>query len=132
MEVTNIDLSSLVIGEGRYQDDTLNLAGADELKFGTILARDSVSGKLRLYVKGGSTNENGIPKCVLVQDVSASGAGDRLVRVLIGGDVERALLVIDADGDASNVDSVVADQLRSYGIRAHKITDNSTLDNQSA
>lgn len=130
LTVTNIDSGSVFIGAARFQDDVLTLAGADTIAPGTILARDSSTGKLVLYVKGGTTNENGIPKAVLTYQVVSTGAGDSQVRVGITGEVNKERLVIDADGDASNVDDVVKDLLRNYGIVATEVTQLADLDNQ--
>jgi hypothetical protein len=118
MVTTNIDLGSVEIKHGEFESDVLTLAGADTLKAGTILARNSSTEKLQLYVKGGSSNENGIPKCVLTYELVTETAGshDVPVRVLVKGVVNLNRLVIDADGDSSNIDGPVRDQLRSYGI----------------
>lgn len=130
IEITNCDIGSVELEGGQFRDDTLTFAGADTLVAGTILARDSVSGKLVPYVKGGSSNENGIPKAVLTYEVTASGAGDVRVRVLVAGRVNKNRLVIHADGDDSNVDAEVLDQLRDYGITALDVAQLSNLDNQ--
>ena len=130
MTVTNCDRGGVVLDGRHYKSDTLTLAGADTLAEGTILARDSVSGKLVIFVKGGTTNENGIPKTVLTYPVTVAGAGDVAVRVLSDGVVRKDKLVIDADGDASNVDAVVIDQLQDYNIATEVVTDLSELDNQ--
>lgn len=130
MGVTNNSTRTLVIREPVFQDDTLTLAGADTLAAGTILARDSVSLKLVIYVKGGSTNENGIPKAILTEEVTVTGAGDVAVRPLIGGRVRKNDLIIDADGDASNIDAAVVDQLRDFAIIGQETTQLSELDNQ--
>ena len=53
LTITNIDQGSLFIGTPTVQDDTLTFAGADTLVRGTILARDSVSGKLVIFAAGG-------------------------------------------------------------------------------
>lgn len=127
--ITTIDNGSLQLGDEVYRDELLTLAGADTIAVGTILARDSVSLKLVLFVKGGATNENGIPKAVLVTEAVSTGAGDVPVRPLISGKVDASRLIIDADGDASNVDAAVLDQLRSYGVIGVSATDLSTLDN---
>ncbi len=113
---------SVAIGNEEFEDGLLTLAGPDDLKAGTILARDSVSLKYVLYVKGGSTNQNGIPKVVLTYPVSVAGAGDTKIRALVKGDVNFARLVIDADGTNANIDAAVMDQLRDYGITAVKHT----------
>jgi hypothetical protein len=116
MKETIVDLGSVMLEDGEFADDTLTAASAKTFKEGTILARDSSSHKLVVFAKGGSTNENGIPKCVLTYNVVATAAGDLPIRVLIAGDVKRERLVIDADGDDANVDATVCDQLRAYSI----------------
>ena len=97
---------------------------------GTILARDSVSGLLVIFVKGGSTNENGIPKAVITYELVAAGAGDFPVRVLVSGSVRKERLIIDADGDATNIDAAVMDQLRDYSIVAIDVSELNIQDNQ--
>lgn len=128
--ITNNDLGGVVLRSPVFQDDTIAFAGADTFAAGTILARDSVSGKLVPFVKGGSTNENGIPKAILTYEVEASGAGDVAARVAVGGEFVKGRLVIDADGDDSKIDAVVRDQLRSYGMFAVDVEQLGSLDNQ--
>ena len=115
--VTDVSLNKAVgFDDPIYEDDTFTAAGAATFLKGTILARDSVSLKLVLFVKGGATNENGIPKAVLPEELVATGAGDLPIRALVRAVTAKQRLVIDADGDASNIDSAVEDQLRSLGI----------------
>lgn len=129
--ITNNDLGSIVLGYDEYKDDTLTLASnAGAIIPGTILARDSSSLKLVLFEKGGSTNENGIPKTVLTSTLTGTAAGDYPVRPLIAGNVRAEKLVIDADGDASNIDAAVLDQLRDYSITAIPVEELAVLDNQ--
>lgn len=130
--ITNVDSGQIELRGATFRDELLTLAGADEILPGTILARDSVSGKLVLFVDGGSTNENGIPKAVLTYHVSSATAGghDVPVRALMGGVVNKDRLVIDADGDGSSVDTAVLEGLRLYGIHAEDVKQLSTLDNQ--
>lgn len=118
MVTTNIDLGSVEIKHGEFESDVLTLSGPDTILAGTILARDSSTEKLVKYVKGGSSNENGIPKAVLTYEVTSATAGahDVPVRPLVKGVVNLNRLVIDADGDNSNIDAPVRDQLRSFGI----------------
>ena len=130
MTTTNNNLGGVLIGDAEYQDDTLVFAGAATVAEGTILARDSVSLKLVIFVKGGATNENGIPKVILTYDVTATGAGDEQVRAAIRGDFNATRLIIDADGDASSVDAAVLDQLRSYGLVAVDVQELNIQDNQ--
>lgn len=128
--IENVDLGNVVLDSGEFKDDLLTFGGAGTVVAGTILARDSVSLKLVPYVIGGSTNENGIPKTVLTYDVTATGAGDVAVRSLISGKVRKERLVVDADGDDSNITNAILDQLRSYSIVPVSVTELNVLDNQ--
>jgi len=115
--ITDNDTGTVVVEKTAAKDDTLNLASDATVKAGTILARDSSSLKLVVFVKGGSTNENGVPKAVLAYELDGS-SGDNPVRVMTGGIADKNRLVIHADGDNANVDAAVLDQLRDYGIAA--------------
>jgi len=128
--ITNNDLGSVIVKDAEFRDELLTFAGADDLLEGTILARDSVSLKLVIYVKGGVTNENGIPKAILTYPVSAAGAGDEAVRAGVSGVYRKERLVIDADGDDSNVDNAVIDQLRDYGLIPLNVDELNIPDNQ--
>jgi Bacteriophage lambda head decoration protein D len=110
-------------------DATVTFGGADVFAEGTILARDSVSLKYVLFVKGGSTNQNGIPKAVLAHRLESAGSGDQPARVIVAGELVKERLVIDADGNDSNVDAAVLDQLRDYGLRAVSVKQLAKLDN---
>lgn len=113
---TSIDIGSVALKEEQLRDELLTFAGAATVLAGTILARDSVSLKLVPYVKGGATNQNGIPKAVIGYDVVAAGAGDIPVRALEKGEVNKRRLIINADGNGTNIDNAVLDQLRAFGI----------------
>ena len=52
------------------------------------------------------------------------------IRAGVAGKFVKERLVIDADGDATNVDDVVLDQLRSYGLVALDVQELNILDNQ--
>lgn len=127
--ITQNDLSNPVLADVVFVDETLTLAAADELVAGTILARDSVSLKLVLYVKGGATNGNGIPKAILTYPVTTTAAGDVSVRVGEAGQYRFEKLVIDADGDSSNIDAAVKDQLRAYGMIPVSVKELNIADN---
>ena len=128
--ITNLNVGNVIWKSGEFRDDLLTFAGAATLLAGTILARDSVSLKLVPFVKGGATNENGIPKAVLTYAVTAAGAGDEAIRDMVSGTVRGNLLVINADGDNSNVDAAVLDQLRDYTLVTIDVTELNILDNQ--
>ena len=128
--ITNVDIGNIFIRGIEIRDDILTFGGAGTILEGTILARDSSSDKLIPYVKGGTTNDDGIPKVVISYPVTASGAGDVSVRVVVAGVVRKQRLVIDADGDSSNIDSVVIDELRDYANIAIDVEELGILDNQ--
>ena len=130
LTITNVDLGNVILKDGEFRDDLLTFAGAATVLEGTILARDSVSLKLVPFVKGGVTNENGIPKAVVTYDVVAAGAGDESIRDMVSGSVRAERLIIDADGDGSNVDAAVLDQLRDYSLISIDVQELNILDNQ--
>jgi hypothetical protein len=128
--ITNVNDGSPILSGGEFRDELLTFAGAATIKAGTILARDSVSLKLVPFVVGGVANENGIPKAIVTYEVIATGAGDVAIRAGIAGSYRLPLLVIDADGDASNIDGAVVDMLRRYTLIPVDVTELNTLDNQ--
>lgn len=70
------------------------------------------------------------PVAVLTYEVVATGSGNKAVRPLIAGMVNQDRLIIDADGDGSNVTTAIIDQLRAIGIVAHPVRQLAGLDNQ--
>ncbi len=126
---TPCDVGTVQVRDCEFRDDLLTLGGADVIAAGTILARSSASLKLVIFVKGGVSNGNGIPKCVLAHEVTALGAGDEPVRVIQSGVLNKSKLIIDADGDDTNVDAAVLDQLRDYKIEAVSVAQLGRLDN---
>lgn len=130
LEITNNKTRGIVLWEPTFKNEIVSAAGADTFAAGTILARDSVSLKLVLFVKGGVANENGIPKAVLAEELVFAGAGDLPARPMVQGEVRTGDLIIDADGDATNIDAAVLDQLRDYGIVGLSTTQLAELDNQ--
>ena len=74
-------------------------------------------------------NENGIPKAVLTYEATSTGAGDIAVRAMVSGYVKQELLIVDADGDASNITNAIRDQLRDYGIIPQSVNELNIDDN---
>jgi hypothetical protein len=130
MTVTNNNLLNPILQDADFRDELLTLAGADSIAAGTILARDSVSLKLVLFVKGGSTNQNGIPKAILTYPVTSTGAGDVPIRAGVSGKFRKEKLIIDADGTGANIDAAVLDQLRDYSLVPINVTELNIADNQ--
>jgi hypothetical protein len=127
--ITNLDTGSVALDESRFEDGLLTLAAADNIAAGTILALDSSTLKWVLYVKGGSTNDNGTPRGVLTYAASSTAASDIFVRVLVAGVVNQDRLIIDADGDGSNVDASVRAALRDKDIVCQTVAQLGQVDN---
>ena len=128
IQVTDIDEAPVGMGDNEFEHDT-PFNGADVLAKGTLLARDTSTLKWRLYVKGGSTNGNGVVGGVLTHAITTV-AGDNSISVLISGPVNVDRCVIDADGDASNIDGTVRDLMRARGIIPRSVSQLSLDDNQ--
>lgn len=127
--VTIIDLGNVELQDGVYRSELLSFAAPGAIAAGTLLARSVATGKLIPFVKGGITDGNGAAKAVLTYDVSAAAAGDIPVRALVSGHVNRARLIVAADGSGVNIDDAVLDQLRDFGIVALDDKPLSALDN---
>lgn len=115
---TPIDTGGVELHSGEFRDDVLTFGSADAFPAGTILARHTGTGKLQIYAKGGSSNGNGIPRCVLTYDVDKDASGDLSLRAMFTGVVNKKRLIIDADGDDANIDATVLDLLQDIGIVA--------------
>lgn len=131
---TNVDLGSVLLNAENtvFNPAVITVPADTTLVEGTILAVDSVSLKYVPFVKGGTTNDNGIPKTVLTYDVqNTTGAPvDTAARLPAAAEVYINRLVIAADGDNSNVDQAVIDQLRDYSIIPAESQDLTVFDNQ--
>lgn len=130
MTVTNCDTGNVILSNTQFDDGLLTFTGAGTVKSGTLLARDSVSGKFVPFVKGGTTNGNGIVKAIMTYDVTAAGAGDKSIRPAIAGEFRKERLIIAADGNATNVDAAVLDAMRDYGLVAISVKQLAAYDNQ--
>ena len=88
----------------------------------------AADGKLVPYAIAGAGGAQ-IPNSVLLNELTSTGAGDLPDRPIIAGRVRRGDLVIDADGDASNLTDAIVDELRDIGIIALSTTQLAELDN---
>jgi len=127
--ITNQDLGSFQLGDNSFKDDTYVFTGALTILVGTILARLTASSQLVPFVKGGSLGAE-IPVSIATKDVTVTGAGTPPTRTLVSGKVRKERLIIQADGDDSNIDDVVRDQLQQAGIVAINVQELQVLDNQ--
>lgn len=129
IDIYNNDRGSVVIETESREQNEIAFAGADKLLEGTILARHTGTGLFIPYVKGGSSNGNGVPKAILTYELEATGAGNVPAQVLTAGIVNESRLVIHADGDNENVDAVVLDLLRAVSIRTKSVRQLAQVDN---
>ena len=129
INITNIDLGNVILSDAEFDDDVIAFAGADDLAEGTILARTTATGKLGIYATDGAGGLDE-PVAVLTYPVSATGEGDVPVRVLVAGKVRKERLIIDADGDDSNITKAIEDELRGVSIIPVNVDELNILDNQ--
>jgi len=126
---TDLDYGSYQVdGNGEYNNETLTFAGTETIAAGTILARLTADQKLVVFVKGGAAGAE-IPVAVMPYDHAKGGAGDASIRAQVKGNTYKDRLIIAADGDASNIDKVVQDQLRTYGINSFDSKQTLSYDN---
>jgi hypothetical protein len=86
------------------------------------------NGKMVPFVIGGVAGA-GVPKAVISYDVVAAGAGDEPCRPAISGEVRKEKLIIDADGDGSNITDAILDQLRDFTIVSQDVAELNIADN---
>lgn len=127
--ITNVDMGSVILSYAEFQDDVLNFAGEATVVEGTILGRLEANDKLVPFNPAGDNGSQNIVG-VLTYDVSRGSAGDVPVRNMIAGTVRTERLIIDEDGDGSNIDKPILDALRSTGITPVSVTELNILDNQ--
>jgi len=71
-----------------------------------------------------------VPNAVITFDSIAAGAGDEAIRAMIAGKVRKQRLIIDADGDGSNITDEILDQLRDFTVVSVDVQELNKLDNQ--
>ena len=89
----------------------------------------AADGKMVPYAIAGAGGAQ-IPKAILTYDVTATGAGDESIRDMVSGVVRAEKLVIDADGDASNITDAILDQIRTYTLISLDVQELNIPDNQ--
>lgn len=129
--ITNVDVGQISIGKSERHQEVFTAGGAATYPAGTLLARNTASGKMVPWEDGGAGG-NGVAMAVLEYDVVAAGAGDLTVSALVAGVVNGTRLREWNGGTpiATNIDKAVFDQLRNYGIVPHDVEQLSVLDNQ--
>lgn len=90
----------------------------------TVVANE----KLAVFAIGGVAGL-GVPVAISPNDLTKGSSGDFSARVQIAGDTLLSRLIIAADGDASNIDDVIRDQLRNVGINSFESKQLQAVDN---
>lgn len=131
-EITNYNTGSLVLKAGEYADITLNAPGAVTYPDGQVLAFDASAAKWKITKSGTAAVANA--KAILAAEAEFSGAGDKLVRAIIGGTVDQNFLVFDGADTIDTIPAAADDsfglQLRGYGILAIDPAQLTAEDNQ--
>jgi hypothetical protein len=128
--VTNVVTGEVVLRNGEWSDNVVTLGAGITLLKGTLLARETATQKLLPYVKGGDPTVDGTPTAVITYEFTSVAAGDYTIRPAIKGTLSFEKLVIAVDGDNSNIDQVVRDELRTYALPVVDVRDLTELDNQ--
>lgn len=87
------------------------------------------NGKMVPYAIAGAGGAQ-IPKGIVTYAVVAAGAGDEAIREMVSGSVRKERLIIDADGDGSNITDAILDELRSYTLVSIDVSELNIYDNQ--
>ena len=66
---------------------------------------------------------------VLTYEVTRTSGGTERIRALVYGEVNKDRLIIDVDGDGSNITAAILDELRSAGIMATDVKQLAKIDN---
>lgn len=133
-EISNNDTGKARIFDPIFQekDAELTFAGAGTVAEGTVLGIVTVSQTFFPF-KSDAADGSQIPKAVLTYEQSADGAGDVIIRPMIGGEVDYNYLVFEKVGD--DLDTVISgetvrEHLRKYGIIARESVRLDESDNQ--
>lgn len=130
MDITNVDVGSVVLENGRFDDDTLTLAAPATAPEGLILARLTAGGGLVPFNASGNDGSQ-IPRYVLTYSVEFAEAGTKPIRPLMGGSVVKERLIVGVAGEAGeNITAAVVDGLKDQSILVRSADQLAQLDNQ--
>ena len=105
LAVTVVEVGGFVI--------TITDGATDFIVGDTFTLTVAASGDIVPFEKDGIGGAQ-VPMYILTQALTSTGAGDVPMRLLVAGRVRENDLVIDSDGDNSNVDTTVVNQLRDF------------------
>lgn len=108
---------------------TITDAAADFIAGDSFTLTVAADGKLVVYATAGSGGAQ-IPLALITYPLTTTGGGDNVIRAGVSGSYRSERLVIDADGDASNITDAIRDQLRNYGLVPIDVQELNIQDNQ--
>lgn len=128
--VTLLDntVPEFLLGFNEWHDEIFTAAGANTYPRGMVLARLVADGKLVPYVSGGSLGAE-IPKAVLNNELTVTGAGDTAIRALISGKVREDALTVWTGGSPIALTKAQLDELRDFTIVSQEDNELLTFDN---
>jgi hypothetical protein len=130
MTVTNIDLHGAILNCENAETEVLAVAAAETLNEGLILGRNTTTGQLGFYARGGADGLD-VARYILLSDTVVTAADvtatSKNVRVMQVGRVRQDKISIKAGG---TIDYREIDGLKDNSIAVLNTTDYSVLDNQ--
>lgn len=87
------------------------------------------NGKMVPFAIAGLGGEQ-VPTAIATNDIVAAGAGDEATRIMISGRIRKERLIIDLDGNGSNITDAILDQLRDADLVPVDVEELNQLDNQ--
>ena len=132
IQATGLEMTVASAGSTSFEMKGMTIVVTDDTDFvaGDLFTLTvAANGKMVPFSPTGAGGAQ-FPKAILTYDVSAASAGDVAARVAVTGQFRKERLIIDADGDDTNVTAAVLDELRSYGLVAQNVTELLDLDNQ--
>lgn len=127
IEITNYDISGIVLRDDVYEDGLLYSLLATTLLAGTILGRITASGYLTAF-NAAATDGSAVPIAVLTNDTELLAATPKSFRALISGQVRLSKLIVLSTG-LPPLQGVI-DALRDYTIIVLPTIQLNKFDNQ--
>jgi hypothetical protein len=108
---------------------TVTDAGTDFIVGDSFTLTVAADGKLVPFATDGAGGAQ-LPKAIVTFDVVAAGAGNEPIRAMVSGIVRKQRLIIDADGDGSNITDEILDLIRDFSLISIDVQELNILDNQ--
>lgn len=114
--ITDNTIPELLLDDGQFRQETFTAAGANTYPVGLLLARNTSTSKLVVFVNGGATG-TGTPLAILTRELITTGAGDTVLRVLRSGELREDRLLVWTGGSPVVPTTLELDLLQDFNIR---------------